>query len=74
VPLIDASGAEALKRFIRSAAGKGTAIVICEILPGPEAALRSQDIAVPMAATLSDAIVLARSLAEPVIDRQAAYA
>jgi SulP family sulfate permease len=63
VPLIDASGAQALNRFIRSAAGKGTAIVICELAREPEAVLRSQDIAVPMAATLADAISLARSLA-----------
>ncbi|HUO94532.1 MAG TPA: SulP family inorganic anion transporter [Rhizomicrobium sp.] len=62
VPLIDASGAAALQRFIRSAGAKGTAIIISELPPEPMSVLRGMDIAVPMAASFGDSISLARRL------------
>jgi SulP family sulfate permease len=65
VPLIDATGAQSLKRFIESAAGKGTTIIVSELAPEPEAALRSQEIAVPIVARVVDAIALAGTIVKP---------
>lgn len=65
VPMIDSTGAAALKRFVRGAAAKGTSIVACELQSEPEEALRSLDIAVPMASTFAQGLELARTIAHP---------
>jgi SulP family sulfate permease len=62
VPLIDATGAHALKRFVRSAAAKGTATIVCELNADSEEALRSLDLAVPLAGSFAEAIALAQSI------------
>jgi SulP family sulfate permease len=62
VPLIDASGAAALKRFLKSAAARGTAIVLSELKPQPATTLHNMDIAVPAAATFPDSVAIARGL------------
>ena len=60
VPMIDATGAAALKRFLASAAAKGTAIIFSELAPEPAASLQRMDIAVPNAATFDGSVGLAR--------------
>jgi SulP family sulfate permease len=62
VTLIDASGARALQRFIATAGGKGTAIVLCELRPQAAESLRSLDIAVPKTETLAQAVAIGRAL------------
>jgi SulP family sulfate permease len=62
VPLIDATGASVLGRFIRSAGSRGTAIVLSELEPGPASVLCGMDIAAPGAATLEESYALARTL------------
>ncbi|HWA90672.1 MAG TPA: SulP family inorganic anion transporter [Rhizomicrobium sp.] len=61
VPLIDASGAMALKRFIALARSRGVAIVLAELNPQPEATLRNMGVAVPRAGSFRDGIALARA-------------
>jgi sulfate permease, SulP family len=61
VPLIDASGAAALKRFVAAAGAKGIAIVLCGLNPQPSAILRSMEIALPSGASYRDSIALARA-------------
>ncbi len=65
MPLIDASGAAALKRFIKSAAAKGTAIVICELNEDGQEALRSLDVTVPVAASIAESVAQARAIVTP---------
>ena len=62
VPLIDATGAAALKRFIKTSGAKGTAIVLCELPPEPASVLRSLDVVVPNVATFAEAVSFARGL------------
>ena len=62
VPLIDATGASVLGRFIKSAGSRGTAVVLCELKPESASVLRGMDIAAPSAATLEEGYALARSL------------
>lgn len=62
VPLIDATGADALKRFVRAAGKKGTAVILCELNPEPEASLRELDVAVRRVPTFSDALATASAL------------
>jgi SulP family sulfate permease len=62
VTLIDASGARALQRFIAAAGSKGTAIVLCELRAQAAESLRSLDIAVPKADTLTQALAIGRAL------------
>ncbi len=62
VPLIDATGAAALGRLIRSARARGTEIVLCELAAAPTAVLRSLEIAVHQAPSLAEAVALARHL------------
>lgn len=64
VPQIDATGAAALKRFIHSAAAKGTAIIFSELDPAPAETLARMDIAVPSAPSFADSIALARDLVQ----------
>jgi SulP family sulfate permease len=62
VPLIDATGAAALKRFVKAAAAKGTAIVLSELQPQPGAALRAMDVQAALAPNFEDSIEQARAL------------
>jgi len=62
VPLMDATGAAALKRFIKASASKGTAIVLCELAPAPAAVLQSLGVVVPNVATFAEAVSCARRL------------
>ena len=62
VPLIDATGASALNRFIKASGSKGTAIVLCELAPEPASVLRNLDVLVPNVATFAEAISFARGL------------
>jgi sulfate permease, SulP family len=59
VPLIDATGAEALKRFVKTAAAKGTRVILCELRPEPAATLREMASGAPQAANFSDALAVA---------------
>lgn len=62
VPLIDATGAAALKRFIRSANAKATAVILSELKPQPAAALRSMDVAAVQARSFEDGLKTAEQL------------
>lgn len=62
VPLMDATGAAALKRFVRSAAAKGTSIVLCELQKQPADALRQMEVSAPRAATFDESLAIARTL------------
>jgi SulP family sulfate permease len=62
VPLIDATGAAALKRFINTSASKGTAIILCELALEPASALYNLDVVVPKVATFAEAASFARRL------------
>lgn len=61
VPLIDATGARALQRFIATAGASGTAIILCELRADAARAIRSMDIAVPNTETLAQALALGRT-------------
>jgi SulP family sulfate permease len=63
VPMIDASGANALKRFVRVARGKGTAIILAELSAEPAATLANMDVALPSAVTFESALALAAPMA-----------
>jgi SulP family sulfate permease len=62
VPLIDTTGAAALKRFVKSASTRGTAIVLCELNPEPAGMMRTMEITAPNAATFTEAIAMALAL------------
>jgi len=62
VPLIDATGSAALTRFVRSAAGRGTAVILSELQPEPEASLREMDVPAPRAASFAEARAMAETL------------
>lgn len=62
VPVIDATGAAALKRFLARAATKGTTILFSELGQEPAASLQRMDIVVPSAATFEGSLSLARHL------------
>jgi sulfate permease, SulP family len=62
VPLIDTTGAAALKRFIKSAAGKGTGVILSELRPAPASVLLAMDVVAPSAPTFADSIILARAM------------
>jgi len=66
VPLIDATGAASLKRFIKAASARGTSLVLCELKPQPAAALREMDVTAARAPNFAEAIEIARSLAASV--------
>jgi sulfate permease, SulP family len=60
VPLIDATGAAALKRFVRSAGARGTTIVLSELNAESLSALRCMDVTAPNAQSFADSLALAR--------------
>lgn len=62
VPLIDATGAAALKRLIKNAASRGTVIVLSELKDAPAAALRDLDVIAPCAPTFEASLITARAL------------
>lgn len=62
VPLVDVSGAAALKRFFAVARSKGIAIVLSELNPQPEAALRNMGVVVPCGRSFRDSIAIGRAL------------
>ncbi len=62
VPIIDSSGAAALKRLIARAAAHSTTTVLCEVDERAVPVLRALDIVVPMAASFSQACSIARDL------------
>ena len=64
VPVIDTSGAVALKRFARSAAAKGTTIVLSELNAEPAKALRDMELKVLVAATFEEGVAIARAMVE----------
>jgi SulP family sulfate permease len=64
VPLIDTTGAAALKRLIRRADSKGLAIILSELNPEPAAMLRDMDVNALSAETFDEGISLARRVAE----------
>jgi SulP family sulfate permease len=61
VPLIDASGAAALKRFAATAGAKGIVVVLSELNPQPAAMLRSMEIAIPKGAGFREAVAIAHA-------------
>ena len=65
VPLVDTTGAAALKRFIKSTRARGTAVILSELNAESASVLDSMDIAAPSVPRLADAITLARHLAQP---------
>jgi SulP family sulfate permease len=65
VPLIDSTGAAALKRFIKSANSRGTAIILSELNPQTTSILRNMDIVVPSAANFTASLDVARALLPP---------
>jgi SulP family sulfate permease len=64
VPLVDTTGAAALKRFIKSTRARGTSVVLSELNAESVGVLDSMDIAAPSVPRLADAISLARHLAD----------
>ncbi|HTW33148.1 MAG TPA: STAS domain-containing protein [Rhizomicrobium sp.] len=62
VPMMDATGAAALKRFIKVSASKRTAIVLCELAPEPASVLHNLDVVVPNVTTFAEAVSFARQL------------
>jgi len=65
VPLIDSTGAAALKRFIKSANSRGTTIILSELNPQTTSILRNMDIVVPSAANFTASLDVARALLPP---------
>ena len=63
VPLIDTTGAVALKRLIRSVGSRGTAIILSELNPESAAMLDSMDITALNAPNFAGALTLAREFA-----------
>ena len=64
VPLIDTTGAAALKRVIGRAGAKGMTIILSELKPEPADILRDMDVNAPNAETFDEGISLARRIAE----------
>jgi SulP family sulfate permease len=62
VPMIDTTGAASLKRFIRSAKQRGTAIVLSEVNAESALALENMDIVVPGAGSFAGSVALAEGL------------
>ena len=62
VPLIDATGAAALEKFVRAAEIKGTHVIICGLQGEPAHVLDSMSVAPLRAATLAEALERARTL------------
>lgn len=61
VPLVDVTGAAALKRFVAIAGSKGIAVVLSELNPQPASMLRNMDIAVPNGASFVESVAIARA-------------
>ena len=74
VPIIDSSGAAALKRFIKNVAAKGTVIIPSELNSEPAQMLHDLDLTGPTAATFEDSIAIARALISGRNDRALAPA
>ena len=62
VPLIDATGAAALEKFVRAAEIKGTHVIVCGLQGEPAHVLDSMHVAPLRAASLADALEHARNL------------
>jgi sulfate permease, SulP family len=63
VPLMDATGASILKKFVESVRAHGTQILISGLKPGPAQAVRAMEIEAIQVARFSDALDRARELA-----------
>jgi SulP family sulfate permease len=62
VPVIDTSGAVALKRFVRSAARKGTAVVLSELESEPARVLHDMEVGAPALKTFAESIATAQAI------------
>jgi sulfate permease, SulP family len=56
VPVIDATGLHALANILRTAKAEGTVVVLAEVQEQPRAAIARAGLAVPMAATVEEAV------------------
>ncbi len=65
VPLIDVTGAMILKKFLRSAAAKGTSTILSGMKPGPARVLKAMQVDTLQAATFEVALEMARESAAP---------
>jgi SulP family sulfate permease len=61
VPLVDATGASALRRAVDAINARGTRVVLCEISPSASALLRSLSPDLHVAATLEGALEMGRA-------------
>jgi anti-anti-sigma regulatory factor len=62
VPVIDSTGAAALKRLAKGAASKGTTIILSELGREPGNVLAGLDVVLPTAATFAESLALARQM------------